>query len=134
MNIDYIAEEPLFEYEGCCPEYGQYIGLYANDLRAAKVGDSWSCTDQDCYPNRQHEWWVTVTVVYKDADGVLLKVHDDGPACCCDGEPEIRLVWITVRDMAKEEEEDDAKEEERIAGRNKDSFRRPSGAYPVPCP
>lgn len=129
MNIEHIIEKPLFEYVGCCPEYGQYIGLYANDLRTAKVGDSWSCTDQDCYPNRQYEWQVTVTVVYKDADGVLLKVHDDGPTYYdYDGEPEIRLVWITVHDMAEETEETkeevNEKEEMTDRRRNGGSFRR----------
>lgn len=120
-NLNYIEEEPLFEYEGCCPEFGQSIRLYAADLIAAKVGDSWSCEDQDCYPNREHEWWVTVTVVYADEDGVLLKVKNEEPACY-GREPRIELMWVTV--YGRKEQEEEAKEEEKRDRSNGRSFRR----------
>ena len=107
-SLNYIEEKPLFKHEGCCPEFGQSICLYAADLIAAKVGDKWSCSDQDRYPNREHEWWVTVTVVYTDEDGVLLKVKNEEPACY-GHEPRIVLLWMTVHGRKAQEE---VKEEE----------------------
>ena len=76
MNIEHITESPLYEYRGCCPEFGQEITLYAADLRAAEVGTSWRIEDQDRYPNREEVWDVKTTLVYKDEDGVLLKEHE----------------------------------------------------------
>ena len=78
MEVRINREMPVYIYSGCCRgEYDgdedTYIDLYAGDLRNAKVGDSWSCSDQDQYPNGSHFWYVTVTVVYKDETGVLLK-------------------------------------------------------------
>lgn len=77
MNVTIIKEEPLFKFEGCCPEYGQIIELYGDDLYDCKVGDSWSCEDQDCYPNRNEVWGVIVTVIFRDEKGVLLRFEHD---------------------------------------------------------
>ena len=87
MKMDLIKETPLYYYEGCCPEYGQEIRLYADDIRNANVGDGWMCTDQDRYPNRQHEWDVTVKVIYKDEHGAALLERNDN---------ESRLLWVEL--------------------------------------
>lgn len=72
MKTNLIKERPVYHYTGCCPEFGQEIRLYADDLKNANVGDGWMCTDQDRYPNRTEEWDVSVKVVYKDEYGIAL--------------------------------------------------------------
>ena len=80
MKTNLIKETPVYHYEGCCPEFGQSICLYADDLKIASIGDTWSCEDQDKYPNRSREWEVSVTVIYKDERGIaLLERIDDEP-------------------------------------------------------
>ena len=87
MKTNLIKEEPVYHYEGCCPEFGQSICLYADDLKIASIGDTWSCEDQDKYPNRSREWEVSVTVIYKDEYGVaLLEPNDNEP----------RLLWVEL--------------------------------------
>lgn len=87
MKTNLIKETPVYHYEGCCPEYGQEIKLYANDLKCANVGDEWGCSDQDRFPNRSREWEVSVTVIYKDEYGVaLLERNDDEPA----------IIWVEL--------------------------------------
>ena len=83
MNATIIKEEPIFELMGCCPEFDQFIKLYRKDLENANVGDSWHCEDQDCYPNRTRDWIDSVTVVYKDENGVCLRVDEDGDISIC---------------------------------------------------
>ena len=87
MKIELVKEEPLYHYIGCCPEYGQEILLFANDLKNASIGDEWSCSDQDVFPNRQYEWDVTVKVIYKDERGVALLERNDN---------EPRLLWVEL--------------------------------------
>ena len=80
MKTNLIKETPVYHYEGCCPEFGQSICLYADDLKCANIGDTWSCEDQDKYPNRSNEWEVSVAVIYKDERGIaLLERIDDEP-------------------------------------------------------
>ena len=80
MKTNLIKETPVYHYEGCCPEFGQSICLYADDLKIASIGDTWSCEDQDKYPNRSREWEVSVTVIYKAECGIaLLERIDDEP-------------------------------------------------------
>ena len=80
MKTNLIKETPVYHYEGCCPEFGQGICLYADDLKCANIGNTWSCEDQDKYPNRSREWEVSVTVIYKDERGIaLLERIDDEP-------------------------------------------------------
>lgn len=87
MKTNLIKETPVYHYEGCCPEYGQEIKLYVNDLKCANVGDEWNCSDQDRFPNRSREWEVSVTVIYKDEYGVaLLERNDDEPA----------IIWVEL--------------------------------------
>lgn len=85
--ISSTEEKPLYSYVGCCPQFGQYINLYASDLATAEVGDSWFCEDQDNYPNGSSYWTVEVVVIYADSDGVLLKENNDG---------EVKLHWIRL--------------------------------------
>ena len=87
MKMELVKEEPLYHYTGCCPEYGQEILLYADDIRNANIGDTWSCEDQDRFPNRQYEWDVTVKVVYKDEYGVALLERDRNYP---------KLIWIEL--------------------------------------
>ena len=87
MKTNLIKETPVYHYEGCCPEFGQSICLYADDLKIASIGDTWSCEDQDKYPNRSREWEVSVTVIYKDEYGVALLERNDN-------EPE--LFWVEL--------------------------------------
>ena len=87
MKMDLFEEKPVYLYTGCCPEYGQKIRLYADDVRNANIGDEWSCSDQDRYPNRQYEWDVTVKVVYKDEYGVALLERDRNYP---------KLIWIEL--------------------------------------
>ena len=91
METKIIREEPLFYYGGCCPEFGQVIRLYRKFLAKAEVGDTWSCEDQDRYPNRTETWSVDVVVVYKDGDGILLKFHDTNPR-----HEKIELIWVEL--------------------------------------
>ena len=87
MKTNLIKETPVYHYEGCCPEFGQSICLYADDLKIANVGETWSCDDQDRYPNRTQVWTVSVRIVYKDEHGVaLLERNDDEP----------RLLWVEL--------------------------------------
>ena len=87
MKTNLIKETPVYHYEGCCPEFGQSICLYADDLKIASIGDTWSCEDQDKYPNRSNEWEVSVTVIYKDEYGVALLERNDN---------EPRLLWVEL--------------------------------------
>lgn len=88
METNFIKESPVYYYVGCCPEFGQFIRLYADDLRHANVGDQWSCTDQDVFPNRTQEWEVVTKLVYKDEHGVALLERVDNE------DPE--LIWIEL--------------------------------------
>ena len=87
MKTNLIKETPVYHYEGCCPEFGQSICLYADDLKCANIGDTWSCEDQDKYPNRSREWEVSVTIIYKNEYGVALLEQNDN-------EPE--LLWVEL--------------------------------------
>ena len=87
MKTNLIKETPVYNYEGCCPEFGQEIRLFADDIKNASIGDSWSCDDQDCYPNRTQVWTVSVTVIYKDEYGVALIER-------IDNEPQ--LMWVEL--------------------------------------
>ena len=87
MEIELFKETPVYHYEGCCPEFGQSICLYADDLKIASIGDTWSCEDQDKYPNRSREWEVSVRIVYKDEYGVALLERNDN---------EPRLLWVEL--------------------------------------
>ena len=87
MKTNLIKETPVYHYEGCCPEFGQSICLYADDLKIASIGDTCSCEDQDKYPNRSREWEVSVTVIYKDEYGVALLERNDN---------EPRLLWVEL--------------------------------------
>ena len=40
MKTNLIKETPVYHYEGCCPEFGQSICLYADDLKIASIGDT----------------------------------------------------------------------------------------------
>lgn len=87
MKTGLVKERPLYCYVGCCPEFGQLIRLYADDLKRANVGDQWECTDQDKFPNRTKEWDVSVRVIYKDEYGVaLLERNDDEPI----------IIWVEL--------------------------------------
>ena len=87
MKTNLIKETPVYHYEGCCPEFGQSICLYSDDLKIANIGETWSCDDQDRYPNRTQVWTVSVRIVYKDEHGVaLLERNDDEP----------RLLWVEL--------------------------------------
>ena len=87
MRMELVKEEPLYHYTGCCPEYGQEILLYADDIRNANIGDTWSCSDQDRFPNRQYEWDVTVKIVYKDESGAaILERNRNYP----------KLIWVEL--------------------------------------
>ena len=88
LKTELIKETPVYYYEGCCPEFGQEIRLFAHDLKIANVGDQWECDDQDCYPNRTKEWIVSVKVIYKDEHGVVLleRVDNNDPT----------LIWVEL--------------------------------------
>ena len=87
MKTNLSKGAPVYNYEGCCPEFGQSICLYADDLKCANIGDTWSCEDQDKYPNRSREWEVSVRIVYKDEYGVALLERNDN---------EPRLLWVEL--------------------------------------
>ena len=87
MKTNLIKETPVYHYEGCCPEFGQGIRLFADDIKNASIGDSWSCDDQDYYPNRTQVWTVSVTVIYKDEYGAALIER-------IDNEPQ--LLWVEL--------------------------------------
>lgn len=87
MKMELIEERPVYNYVGCCPEYGQEIKLFADDIKNASIGDEWSCSDQDRFPNRQYEWEVTVKVIYKDEYGAALLERNDN---------EPRLLWVEL--------------------------------------
>ena len=88
LKTELIKETPVYNYEGCCSEFGQFIRLYADDLRHANVGDCWLCEDQDKYPNRTREWEVLTKLVYKDEHGVALleRVDNNDPT----------LIWVEL--------------------------------------
>ena len=70
METIITRETPVYSYQACMDD--EFIKIYADDLRNAKVGDHWSCEDQDRYPNRTAWWHVTATLTYKDQHGYLI--------------------------------------------------------------
>ena len=90
IRLTGIEEEPIYGYYGCCPEFGQCIEIFANDLRNANVGAKWTCEDQDRYPNRERNWEVEVKLVFRDDKGCLLIRHGE------DDRLE-EMVWIDLK-------------------------------------
>lgn len=96
MEVKINREQPVYEFEGCCPEYGQKIVIYANDIRKAEVGKRWSCEDQDQYPNRERCWDVEVELVYKNTEGALLITTDREPEVCWHEPPNVSATWVQL--------------------------------------
>ena len=71
---------------------GYEIKIYMDELIQARIGEKWSIEDQDRYPNRTRTFDVSVTKIYEDDDGVLIKEYygDD------DVNP-VTLIWIEKR-------------------------------------
>ena len=93
MLVNVAHEQPVYNFRGCCPDFGQKIVLYANDLRRAEDGHIWSCEDQDQYPNRQHNWTVEVQIVFKSDEGALLITTDREPEWWGE-QPEVTATWV----------------------------------------
>ena len=69
MNIRLIKGELLY---GCYLD-GEEIELYRKDVESMKVGDIFEAQDLDTDTTEQN--YVTVTCVYKDENGVLLREY-----------------------------------------------------------
>ncbi|MFT3952797.1 MAG: hypothetical protein QM689_12820 [Oscillospiraceae bacterium] len=94
-NVLVKTEEPLYSIERDGENGLVSINLYADDLRTANVGDYWSINPQDLDEQTEpYSWLVTVTVIYTDIDGILLKETQENR-----GGKEVRIVWITVHNM-----------------------------------
>lgn len=101
MKTTTIVEQPILSYYskantecgGCnlnCEPAN--IEIYSNDIRTAKVGESWATEDFDRCPNCQQRWDVSFTVVYKQDDGAAILFKNDDP----DGET-IELIWVELK-------------------------------------
>ena len=75
METRIVKEKPLYEYIGCCPQFGQSIRLYKKDLEKAEIGTEWHCENQNRYPNRDDSWYVNVEVVYRTEKNVYLHCY-----------------------------------------------------------
>lgn len=87
METKVIIERPILMLETV---YGDTLEIYASDLKAAEVGQTWSIENQDCCPNRT-DWWIeSYKVVYKDETGiaVLYQIEDTPEAS--------KLTWIEL--------------------------------------
>ena len=98
MNCEVIREAPLYYYGGCCPDFGQQIEIYADELKKVEVGKEWSCDDQDRYPNATEYWNVYVKKVFEDEHGCLLIKRDDYHERTCHEIPNPHeAIWIEYR-------------------------------------
>lgn len=76
-KMSVVQEQPVFYCSGECPQFGQEIKIYADDLKKAPIGTEWKCEDQDRYPNASMYWNIYVKKVFEDEHGCLLIKRDD---------------------------------------------------------
>ena len=100
MIIRMIEEEPLYTYY---PYGGNGIELYHKDFDNIKVGDEFKTDGWSHNVNATEHMYVTVTCVYKDTKGVLLReyteiiyLHDS-----YDIKEDVDLVWVELQSEDK---------------------------------
>ena len=96
-EAEILEEKPVFSVYGLCAnmfddDYEFRLEIYPDDLRAANIGRKWYCLDQDRYPNRTKEWYITVTLVYINETKHTYYLHVDE-----DGHSPDRLVIVKLR-------------------------------------
>lgn len=97
MKTSVIVEQPVISIDyGVCHDCNQEcqfgIQLYHKDLFNAEIGREWSWSMVDKCPNAQKRWVSTLTLIYRDNHGVLLRYNDNEP--CSHEEPE--LIWVEL--------------------------------------
>ena len=96
MESRVIIEEPLYYFR---PNNGDEINLYRHDFDGMKVGDEFST--YGWYPdvNATEDEYITVTCVYRDENGVLLKECERTSYrnCLDEDDVKIELVWVELQ-------------------------------------
>ena len=95
MKTRLIKEEPLYSYYTGCED----IELFRKDFDKMKVGDRFKAEAWDRDVNATERTYVTVTCIYHDQDGVLLREHSrtvyyDGSY---EDEETVELVWVELK-------------------------------------
>ncbi len=95
MNIKLIKGELLYGY------YldGEEIELYRKDVENMKVGDIFEAQDLDLDTDTTEQNYVTVTCVYKDKNGALLREYTQTIYTDDSYEPkeDVELIWIELK-------------------------------------
>lgn len=99
MNTRVLVEEPMFVLQSTCAwsDKGDFIEVYAADLRRAAAGTKWSADSCD---NGRGNDCESAEVVYKTADGVAVLYKRWGTTDSDDPTPwnnEPELWWIELK-------------------------------------
>lgn len=94
MKARTIIERPLYGYYTNC----ESIELYRKDFETIKVGDRFKAEAWDRDVNATERTYVTVTCIYHDQNGVLLREHTE--TVYYDNaydEETLELVWVELK-------------------------------------
>lgn len=95
MKVVLIEEEPLYaNYPG-----GEKLELFRKDFDRMEVGSEFKAEGWDKEVNATERTYVTVTCIFRNKNGVLLREHTltvyyDG---AYDDEEELQLVWVELK-------------------------------------
>lgn len=95
MKTRTIIEEPLYSYYTNCED----IKLYRKDFDTVEVGDTFKAEAWDRDTNATERTYITVTCIYRDQNGVLLREHAETIYYdnAYDNEESLELVWVELK-------------------------------------
>mgnify|MGYP000117015998 FL=1 len=102
MKARTIIERPLYSYYTNC----ESVELYRKDFDTIEVGDRFTAEAWDRDVNATERTYVTVTCIYHDQNGVLLREHSrtvyyDGST---EDEETVELVWVELKGKENDNE------------------------------
>lgn len=92
-NVELVREQPVYVNYGWGKNREGDLVLYARDLHEAEVGTHWTARDGTYVEQEWIPWVKTVTVIYSDDNGVLLRIKSYDPY---DEEVVIEMVYVEL--------------------------------------
>ena len=98
MKARTIIERPLYSYYTNC----ESVELYRKDFDTIEVGDRFTAEAWDRDVNATERTYVTVTCIYHDQNGVLLREHSR--TVYYEDEETVELVWVELKGKENDNE------------------------------